>query len=235
MPWWLRWPLGLALALSVVLVPSLYYRAVYAHAKRFREVTPGRFYRSGQLTAQGLREVIERHQIKTVINLQNEAPDPLMRETYFGKPVIRESTLCQQLGVRYLLLEPDLLPPKHDEQERPRVIDEYLQVLDDPTAYPILLHCKAGLHRTGLLVAIYRMECEGWTVGEAIRELRANGFAHEDSTSANEYIAQYLQSYQTGIRRNPSNMSLKCARQGKDNRLWIRQPAEPAPSLEARP
>src|SRR5438067_9458682 len=109
MPAWVRWALAAAVVLLIVGLPSALFRAQYAHAKRFREVSPGRFYRSGQMTAAGFRETIDRHGIKTVINLQNEDPDPLLRDRWFGKPYLPESELCNQLGVRYELLEPDIL------------------------------------------------------------------------------------------------------------------------------
>ena len=78
--------------------------------------------------------------------------------------------------MRYVLLTPDILPEPNDLTKQPPVVDEFLKLLDDESAYPILMHCKAGLHRTGRLTAIYRMEYEGWDAGEALRELRANGY-----------------------------------------------------------
>jgi protein tyrosine/serine phosphatase len=205
MPAWLRWGLGLGIAASIVAVPAVHFRAVFAHSKRLREVTPERFYRSGQLTAAGFREVFERYGIRTVINLQDEAPDPLLRETYYDSPSIRESEVCRQFGVRYRLLHFDLLPRSRLQAERPAVIDAYLQILDDPEAYPILLHCKAGLHRTGLLTAIYRMEKEGWSKGAATRELRANGFGDSVSNTSNDYVMQMLELYVPGQRRVPAS------------------------------
>src|SRR5205814_9161889 len=38
-----------------------YFRAVYSHGKRLRVVEPGRFYRSGQLTAAGFRDAVGRY------------------------------------------------------------------------------------------------------------------------------------------------------------------------------
>jgi hypothetical protein len=195
MPVWGRWLLAGLVAAVVAVPPIVLFRADYAHAKRLREVTAGRFYRSGQMTAGGLRETIERYGIKSVLNLQHEDPDPFMPERWFGKRVVRESELCKQLGVRYVLLEPDLLPEPNDVNKTPPVVADYLKLLDDPTAYPILIHCKAGLHRTGRLTAIYRMEYEGWTTGDALRELRECGYGYAMASEADDFIIQFVKSY----------------------------------------
>jgi hypothetical protein len=196
-----RWLLGLTVVALVVGGPFVYYRSVYAHAKRLREVTSGAFYRCGQLTADGLAEAIERYKIRTVINLQNEAPDPLLPKNYFGGPKVLESELCGRLGVRYVLLEPTLIERERVPAERPPVIDEFLAILDDPASYPVLLHCRAGLHRTGLLTAVYRIEYEGWSTAEAVRELRANGFGDSACTTANDWLVQYMLHYRPRPRK----------------------------------
>jgi protein-tyrosine phosphatase len=190
-----RWLLSGIVAVLIIGPPLALYRFEYIQSKRFREVTPGRFYRSGQMTESGLRDVIERFHIKTVINLQHEAQDPLLVKYWLGKGTIKESELCQQLGVRYVLLTPDLLPPDNRLDQQPPAVAEFLNILDDESNYPILLHCKAGLHRTGRLTAIYRMEFEGWTAGEALRELRANGYGYTAASEADEFIIQFVQNY----------------------------------------
>lgn len=199
MPSWLRWMFGAGLALLIAGPPFVLFRAEYVTAKRFREVTPGRFYRSGQMTAGGFRETIERYGIKTVINLQNEDEDPQLCESWFnnwfGGRTMLESELCRQLGVKYYLLTPDILPEPNDLTKAPPVVKDYLAILDDEASYPVLIHCKAGLHRTGRLTAIYRMEYEGWSVGEAMRELRANGYGFIMSSEMDKYIIQYVENY----------------------------------------
>ena len=201
----LRWILGLTIVAMIAGVPYVHYRATYAHAKRMREVTPDRFYRCGQLTADGFRETIPRYGIRTVINLQHEATDPMLPDSYYrSKPAILESELCEQLGARYVQLTVDLLPRPQAEKLRPEVIDEYLKILDDPKSYPILLHCKAGLHRTGLLTAIYRMEYEHWPKADATRELRANGFGDFACTTADDYVYEYLYLYEPRWQGKPA-------------------------------
>jgi protein tyrosine phosphatase (PTP) superfamily phosphohydrolase (DUF442 family) len=199
----LRWGLGLGIAAMMGVVPFLHFRATYAHEKRLREVSPGRFYRCGQLTADGFREVFQRYGIRTVINLQDEDPDPRLPLSFYREaPAAPESEVCRQSGVRYALISFDL--PRRDRapSEHPASIDEFLRILDDPASYPVLLHCKAGLHRTGLLTAVYRMEYERWPVAEAMRELRANGFGDTAATSANDYVYAYLELYQPRWRRS---------------------------------
>ncbi|MFO0798610.1 MAG: tyrosine-protein phosphatase [Gemmataceae bacterium] len=195
MPVWGRWVLSLLVVALVAAPPVALFRANYAHAKRFREVTPGRFYRSGQMTASGFRETIERYGIKTVLNLQHESPDPHMPESWLGRPAVLESDLCKQLGVRYVLLTPDILPEPNDLTKQPPVVTDYLKLLDDPASYPILIHCKAGLHRTGRLTAIYRMEYEDWSTGDALRELRENGYGYAMASEADDFIIQFVKNY----------------------------------------
>lgn len=200
-PAWARWStIGLIFCL-VVVVPFVHYRDNYTHAKRLRVVTEGKFYRSGCLTASGFREAIERHGIKTVINLMEENQDPNLPEHYFGGQRIRESELCKSLGVDYRLILLDLKHPVSFLTERPECINNYLETMDK-IEYPALIHCKAGLHRTGALVAIYRMEYEGWSVAEAMIELKSHGYGDKMATSYNPYIEQYVLKYQPGLRRS---------------------------------
>ena len=190
-----RWLLGTLAFLVAVGPPFAYFRYRYTEAKRLREVVPGRLYRSGQMTAEGLRKTIEKFGIKTVINLQHENPDPLLPERWLGRGTVHESELCKQLGVRYVLIKPDVLPPGNQVTDEPPAVAEFLRELDDEANYPVLLHCKAGLHRTGRLIAIYRMEYQNWSEGDALRELRAAGYGFVAASEGDEFIIQFVQNY----------------------------------------
>ena len=197
-----RWVLGVVLALVVAGIPFAHYRASYAHAKRLRVVNPDRLYRCGQLTADGFREAVKRYGVRTVVNLQQEAKDPLIPQSWQGKPSILESEVCASLGVKYVQLDGGVLDrPPDGSTTRPEVIDEFLEVLDDPANHPVLVHCKAGLHRTGLMVAVYRMEYEGWSKSRVTRELRANGFGTFMATEGNPYLVDFISNYEPGFRR----------------------------------
>jgi tyrosine-protein phosphatase SIW14 len=186
----------IASVLTVVVgIPFVDSRAEYAHHKRLREVDPGILYRSGQMTAGGFRDAVALTGAHTIINCQNEFPDPDLPLTFFNRKTIHEAALCHELERRYIHLDPDLCANRTDPGARPVVIDEFLSLMDDPANRPVLLHCKAGLHRTGVLVAVYRMEYNGWDPSAAVAELKANGFGDTVCTASNDYIQQYILNY----------------------------------------
>lgn len=196
---WVRWGLGCALAVFMTIVPYVYYRISYTYQKRLRVVTEGKMYRSGCMTANGLEAAIKTHKIRTVINLMEEAPDPLLHPHFFAPASVKESTVVEGAGARYITMTVKYLPRNQARTERPETIERYLEILDNPDNYPVLVHCKAGLHRTGVLIALYRMEYEGWTRQQAFAEVKANGFGRR-ATADNEYIQQYVLSYRPHLR-----------------------------------
>ena len=193
---WARWAAGLTLAAFMIVVPHLYYRYVLEHSKRLRPIHEGAFYRSGCMSANGFRDAIQKNNIKTVISLWDENPDPTLQGSRFDWSTIKESDLCKSLDVNYKFIFVKLLP-----EDPGAAIAQFLEVMDDKNSYPVLIHCKAGLHRTGVMAAIYRMEYDGWSRQDAMRELRAHGFGHFVGNASNDYIAQYVMSYQPRSQR----------------------------------
>jgi tyrosine-protein phosphatase SIW14 len=203
----LRWPkvatwtMALAIGALVAGVPFVYYRYCYTYGKRLRPVAEGKLYRSGCMTADGLAHTIEKYHIRTVLNLMEEFPDPILSAGYFDTREVREKELCRALGATMINLTVDVIAANRVGKERPAAIETFLELMDNPETYPVLIHCKAGLHRTGVIVAVYRMEYDGWTSHQAMGELKANGFGEFAATAANEYVRQYILAYEPGIRR----------------------------------
>jgi protein tyrosine/serine phosphatase len=54
---------------------------------------------------------------------------------------------------------------------------------------PVLIHCKHGLDRTGLVAAMYRIVVQGWSKQAALDEMEHGGYGDEDSLKRGiEYI-----------------------------------------------
>jgi len=192
--------MALAIAALVAGVPFVYYRYCYTYGKRLRPVADGKVYRSGCMTADGLADTIEKYHIRTVLNLMEEFPDPILSAGYFDNREVHEQELCRKLGATMVNLTVDLIAANRVGKERPAAIETFLELMDNPETYPVLIHCKAGLHRTGVIVAVYRMEYDGWTRHQAMGELKANGFGEFAATAANDYVMQYILTYEPGIR-----------------------------------
>lgn len=203
-----RWAAGLALAGFMFYAPYLYYRHALEHSKRLRPIVEGQVYRSGCLSADGFRDCIDKFKIKTVITFWDEDPDPELQASRFNWTTIKESELCSSLGVSYRFVFVELLPDNQVGKARLRAVDEFLEIMDDKNSYPVLIHCKAGLHRTGVMAAIYRMEYDGWSKEDALRELRSHGFGQFTANASNPYIAQYVMPYEPRHRARPALRSV---------------------------
>src|SRR5205823_2681074 len=89
----LPWLFGAAIAVFVAGAPFVHYRWSYTYGKRLRTVVDGKVYRSGCMTADGFESTIRENRIRTVLNLQEEAPDPDLAASYLGWGSEKESDL----------------------------------------------------------------------------------------------------------------------------------------------
>lgn len=161
------------LALVVVAVPIALALGIQHDMRHFRTVREGLFYRSGQMNGPGLARTVHDFGIRTVITLRDaiKSGDP--------PPDLSEENWCRENGLNYHRFRP--LPWESGNQSPAPVesnVSKYLQILGDANNYPILLHCFAGIHRTGTYTAIYRMEVEHWPIEKAVQEMRNCGYTH---------------------------------------------------------
>ncbi len=55
----------------------------------------------------------------------------------------------------------------------------FLQVATDPNRAPVFVHCKRGIDRTGMAVAVYRMIVCGWTKQQALHEMMKGPYGYD--------------------------------------------------------
>lgn len=178
-----------AVFLTAVLVGGPLGYATYrkAHLRNFRAVRDGVLYRSGQLSLAGLKSVINDHDIRTVITLR-DAPTPEA-----PAPDAVEEEYCRTRGIHYYRIPPRNWGAADGSVPVEPSVRRFLEIMDDPAHYPVLLHCFRGVHRTGAYSALFRMEYEGWTNAAALAEMQALGYTTLDEE---EDILTYLAHYQ---------------------------------------
>ena len=130
-------------------------------------VEAGVLYRSGQPNARGLRVLQERCGIRTIVNLrsaQKVASDPDARE---------ETAYARENGLNFVNLAYNDGPPE-------KQVEKFLQIMKDPSRYPVLVHCAEGKERAGMMVAAYRICVNGWSAQDALAEMKRFGFKPEE-------------------------------------------------------
>jgi protein tyrosine/serine phosphatase len=183
-----RWQIVLAgtAAALVVAAPLVYSAHRNTHLRNLRVVEEGVLYRSGQLTPAGLERVVHDHNIKTVVTLRTSRTNGLPPDTW-------EEGFCAARGLNHVRIVPRVWgADEKGEIPAEQAVREFLAVMDKKENHPVLVHCFAGIHRTGTMCAIFRMEYHGWTPDRAMDEMQFYGFAPEDM---HQHIAVYLREY----------------------------------------
>ena len=131
----------------VLLVGAIAGGLSYRHHKRYKHLAihePGMVYRSAWLEAEVFREVIEKYQIRTVLNLCE--PDELGAQR-----CIDQRTAVRGSGARLVELP---MPAAMLDPADP-AIQPFVDLLSDPQNYPLLVHCQHGVTRTAKVLVMY--------------------------------------------------------------------------------
>jgi protein tyrosine/serine phosphatase len=187
-----QWLMGFSMLALLVGVPIAYGLFIKANVRNFHEVREGTLYRSGQMSLFGLKNVIHDHGIKTVVTLRDavypgDPPPDLMEEKY-----------CRDQEINYVRIPPRSWWAPTGQIPADEGIRTFLEVMDNPENYPVLVHCFGGIHRAGAFTAIYRMEYEHWTNAEAMAEMKRCGYSTlDDEWDISTYLEKYRPRWQT--------------------------------------
>lgn len=120
-------------------------------------------YRGGLPSVSDLHE-LKKMGLKTVVDFNVR-----------GHP--EEKLTCRKIGLRYIH-KPWTAWWHHSLiwNYYGNIAEEFLIDVNDPSLHPLYIHCLHGRDRTGMLIAVYRMVCEGWTFREALKEMKRFGF-----------------------------------------------------------
>jgi protein tyrosine/serine phosphatase len=133
------------------------YWGAIQYQGNFHTVKDGAFYRSAQLSKHELHSAIREHNIRSVLNLRGPHPG----QAWYDE----ELAVSQALGIAHY----DYTLSSHRFVTRQQ-IGEVLGIIRDAPK-PLLVHCKAGADRTGLVSALYRFAWEGVSADQADGQL----------------------------------------------------------------
>jgi hypothetical protein len=157
-----RWAVGL-LALPVWIALVAFGIAVTWYHRplaRLKVVVPDRIYISAMPTRRGMKVAQERRHFRTIINLFPE-------ETVQRSPILGdELRFAREHGIRYVSSPSDPSPEASNA-----FLDRTLALAQDPSAWPILVHCHGCMDRSPAWMGIYRFVVQGRPLLEVMQEI----------------------------------------------------------------
>lgn len=144
----------------------------FAELPRFQQVSE-KLYRSGQPRNDGLTRLRELG-INTIINLRGSSATTRAEEVK-----------ARELGFNYF----NVALPNWGRPQETRVA-RVMELIDAPENGRVLIHCKDGVDRTGMIVAVYRMTHEGWTSNKALDEANRSGM-RRSQVWMRDYVEDY--------------------------------------------
>ena len=175
-PHWMRRAIGpLAWYADMLVIDHGIFRLFYVNRHRLSLEA----WRSAQPAPHHIR-ALKRRGLRTIINLRGERPCG----SYW-----LEQAVCKGKGIR--LIDFKLRSRAAPTREEIRAARDLFEKVE----YPILLHCKSGADRVGLMSAFYRLFREGAPPAEAMRELslRDGHLRQADTGILDRYFEKYLE------------------------------------------
>lgn len=111
-------------------------------------------YRAAQPSAQGLA-AFEKMGGRSVVNFRQEDSD---------------GSLIGETDLQYAWHPVNAVAVDFDD------VKWFLTYATNPANQPVLVHCKHGADRTGVMIAAYRVVIQGWAKEAAIDEMTSGGF-----------------------------------------------------------
>ncbi len=146
--------------------------AKFKELPNFHQVNENLF-RGAQPKEGGLQR-LKQLGVKTIINLRDN--DERARA---------EETEARAAGLRYFNI-----PMDNFDRPADKTVEQVLALIAATDNQPIFLHCKRGSDRTGTIIAIYRIEHDGWTSAKAKDEAKRYGLGFWQ-LGMKDYIGDY--------------------------------------------
>ena len=175
-----------AIAIAAAIGLAIWGYVGWVHPNLFPEnfgvVEPGKLYRSAALTPGAVKRVHEQYGIKTIVDLGGFDKDP------DGDRVAQRT--ADALGIeRYVFLL------EGDGTGNPNAYVAALNVINDPSKHPVLVHCSAGAQRTSGGIMLYK----GTLLGQDFTQTHPEAREYRHDPRRNPHLLPFLQKHEQAI------------------------------------
>jgi protein-tyrosine phosphatase len=118
--------------------------------------------------------------VRTILTLLDDKPDSFEQQA--------EKRIAQAEGVRIIRIGmPGNGCGEFDD------LDRAAAAIQDEKNRPMLVHCAAGVKRTGAAYAAWRMKYCGWSLDEALAESDRAGYSIRDEPELRKHLERYYE------------------------------------------
>jgi predicted protein tyrosine phosphatase len=149
--------------------------------KRFGVVKKGEIYRSGQLSRSLVRKTLVKHEIGVIVSLSGDSRGDVDKDA--------ERQAAAELGIERLIL-PLRGNGTGDINNYARAIAAICKAQKEHK--PVLVHCSAGVQRTGGVIATYRLLVEKRDVSFVLAEMMRYGWNPKRNTALLPYLNSHM-------------------------------------------
>jgi protein tyrosine/serine phosphatase len=145
------------IAAGLLLAPVGGYSGMLAYTGNLHTVSEGVLYRSAQLSQQQFADAIQEYRLKSILNLRGAHPG----EAWYDD----EIAAAREAGIAHYDY-----PMSAKRRLAREQIEPILEIVRNAPK-PLLIHCRSGADRSGLVAALFRLAIEHATPEEADRQL----------------------------------------------------------------
>ena len=177
--------LGVVFVVILVLVGKYVYDVNINY--NFKEITENKVYKSGVIPPNKIEDYTKKHHIKSIVDLRFPGTTDTINNPEIPEELLAEKEAIENIdGVAYFNVGSHQVPSQE-------TIDSFLEIMDNPDNYPVLIHCYHGAGRAHLFSAIYRMEYEDMSNEDARDKTRflLTGSSFDEGTPKGEFLKNY--------------------------------------------
>jgi protein tyrosine/serine phosphatase len=127
----------------------------------FETITEGKVYKSGVIPPDEIASYVKKYHIKSIVDLRFPGTgDDVNNPENPAELSAEQNAVSKISGVNYFNDGSDQVPNKEN-------LIKFYKIMDNPSNYPVLIHCYHGVGRAELYSAVYRIEYENWDKDEA--------------------------------------------------------------------
>jgi protein tyrosine phosphatase (PTP) superfamily phosphohydrolase (DUF442 family) len=185
-----RWS---AIALLTLLVALGLTEVRYAYADADEKLTLPGVANFGRLAANLYRGA--NPEMGAYPSLRTFGIDTVVRFSTGDEFIAAEKARVESLGMAFISL-----PWRAADLPETNQVVSFLGLVRNHPEHTYFVHCREGVDRTGVMVALYRVAIDGWSTDQAIDEMKAFHYRY----LLHPHLQSYVESFPSLIATEPS-------------------------------